>query len=565
MGAPSAPPIPDATQTASAQGEANVSTATGQAALNNANVITPLGSSTYAVTGSQNVPQPDGTISTVPTYTNTQTLSPSQQHLYNQQTHVASLENQGASELIQNAEGEISNPLTGGNIQTSIDPQTANLQSWFQKPTTSMVSGVDTSGIQSGIANNGSQIQTSLGPLNPIQSSVANNGNQIGTNYANFNGGILGSLGATDNSAAVNQTINAQLQLLQPTVANQNEALASQLASQGIAPGSQAWTTAMNQQGTNVNNLDLQAVGLGDQEQQALYGEQLSSGQFQNSADAQAYAQAMGATNAQNAALGQQFGQNVTAGNFANSAQNQQYTQALGAGNFTNAALGQQFAQGAATGAFANAAQGQTNSEAQANAALANSVNAQQYNQGMSNTELSNNVAAQAFSQNSAAAAFGNQAAAQQLQQNQTINSQDINDLSALLHGGQVSMSQFQPYQTADIGQTPISADTYASANLAEQQYQQQASMYGSDMGALGSLFGGVGTALGSYLKSDPDLKDDHGVVGMLGELPVHAFNYKGDDTPLVGFMADEVHPSAVARMKNGYRVVDYLKALQHA
>lgn len=507
---PSAPAPPDPIATSTAQGDANVATSTANTALANANVYTPEGSSTFAQTGTQAIPEPDGSISYVPTYSNYQTLSPGQQKLYNQQTQLSQSEVAGAQQLVNNGMAAIQTPIA------PISPLDTNVSSLA-------------SGIQQSVANNGSQIQTSVpNNANQIQTSVANNGSQIGTNFNNYNGGILASLGATDNSQAVNQTINAQLGLLQPTVNQENEQLSSQLAAQGITPGSDAYNEAMRVQGVNVNNLDLQAVSQGDAEQQALYGEQLSSGQFQNAADAQTYGQAMGATQAQNAALGQQFDQGVTAASFGNQALGQQFQQNLGAGTFANAALGQQYQQGLQSAQFVNAA------------------NAQDYNQQMG------------------AAGFNNQAIGQDLSQQAAVQNQSINEISALQHGGQVSQPTFQPYTSSPSEPAPVSQDTYASANLAEQQYQTQLQAQSADMGA---LFGLGGAALKAIpIPSDPGLKDDHGVVGMLADLPVHEFNYKGDSTPLVGFMADEVEkkePEAVHKMKNGYKAVDYARALK--
>ena len=83
--APSAPTPPDPVATASAQAQANAGTATAQTALNNANEVTPLGNVNYNVTGSQSYTNPDGSVSSVPTYTETQTLSQPEQQLFNQQ------------------------------------------------------------------------------------------------------------------------------------------------------------------------------------------------------------------------------------------------------------------------------------------------------------------------------------------------------------------------------------------------------------------------------------------------------------------------------------------------
>lgn len=69
---PSVPQVPSAAQTAAAQGQSNTSTAAAQAALNYVNQNTPYGNTSYSQTGNYTNPQGD----TVPTYTQTTSLSP---------------------------------------------------------------------------------------------------------------------------------------------------------------------------------------------------------------------------------------------------------------------------------------------------------------------------------------------------------------------------------------------------------------------------------------------------------------------------------------------------------
>ena len=57
MGKPSAPAAPDPQATAQAQTQSNVATATANAGLNRIDQYSPLGSSTYDITGNN----PDGT------------------------------------------------------------------------------------------------------------------------------------------------------------------------------------------------------------------------------------------------------------------------------------------------------------------------------------------------------------------------------------------------------------------------------------------------------------------------------------------------------------------------
>lgn len=78
---PSAPAAPDPVATADAQSAANTKAAIAQANLNRIDQVTPQGSITYGQIGTN----PDGT----PRYQQTQTYSPEQQKLYEQQNAIA--------------------------------------------------------------------------------------------------------------------------------------------------------------------------------------------------------------------------------------------------------------------------------------------------------------------------------------------------------------------------------------------------------------------------------------------------------------------------------------------
>jgi hypothetical protein len=70
------------------------------------------------------------------------------------------------------------------------------------------------------------------------------------------------------------------------------------------------------------------------------------------------------------------------------------------------------------------------------------------------------------------------------------------------------------------------------------------------------------------FVGSDRRLKEDDQVVGLLGDLPIHSFRYKGDAQKRIGFMADEVEkidPGAVVDTTSGYKAVNYGRAAQSA
>ena len=77
----SAPAPPDPDKTAAAQGAMNQNTATTQQLLNMTNQVTPDGSLTYNQTGTNSFVGADGKTYSVPQFTATQTLSPTQQLL----------------------------------------------------------------------------------------------------------------------------------------------------------------------------------------------------------------------------------------------------------------------------------------------------------------------------------------------------------------------------------------------------------------------------------------------------------------------------------------------------
>jgi hypothetical protein len=69
-------------------------------------------------------------------------------------------------------------------------------------------------------------------------------------------------------------------------------------------------------------------------------------------------------------------------------------------------------------------------------------------------------------------------------------------------------------------------------------------------------------------LASDRRLKEDATIIGKVGVLPLYSFRYKGDPTPRIGFMADEVEqidPGAVHSMPGGFKAVDYERAVKSA
>jgi hypothetical protein len=129
-----APKAPDPAQTASAQGQANVATATAQSLLNQYDMVGPDGSVTYNQTGTNSYVDPlTGKTMTTPKFTQTTALSPEQQKLYdlenqtNQNLGQIGVQQSGKIGELLNTPLNLNNEATEGRLwelgKTRLDPQ----------------------------------------------------------------------------------------------------------------------------------------------------------------------------------------------------------------------------------------------------------------------------------------------------------------------------------------------------------------------------------------------------------------------------------------------------------
>jgi hypothetical protein len=272
MGKSSPPPI-DYTAAAASQGAANKETAIAQANLNNPNMVTPYGTSTY--TG------PDdgsgrGTL--------TQVLSPAEQ---------AKLD---ASNAIQ----QQSLGILSGDMP--------NIQSALSGPFG--MAGAPIQGYDPKYAIGTTKTDANLGAGGPIQS---------GLNFAG-SPGLVGTDPAT-RQAIANATYQQGAQYLDPQFAQEQSDLTSKLANQGITPGSDAYNREMlnfqNQKqraysdltnssilGGNAAQAQLAQTALANRGQ--ISGETQASGQFLNAAQQQAVNELLSNLQANNAGVAQQ-------------------------------------------------------------------------------------------------------------------------------------------------------------------------------------------------------------------------------------------------------------------
>ena len=96
-------------------------------------------------------------------------------------------------------------------------------------------------------------------------------------------------------------------------------------------------------------------------------------------------------------------------------------------------------------------------------------------------------------------AMFTNTARERAIQEILLKRNQPINEVSALMGGGQVTAPQFSPFQGGQIAGSSIGQNVYNSANMANQQWQTQAGMAAQNnagLFSLGSAFLGAGGRL---------------------------------------------------------------------
>jgi len=351
-----------------------------------------------------------------------------------------------------------------------------------------------------------------------------NTSTKVQTGLGNTKNSITGSfagtkpmdfqIGANDFSADRTKVEDALMSRLNPQIERDRGQLENTLINQGFVRGTEGFNQAMDELNRSSTDARMQAVLAGGQEQSRLFGLEQAAGQFQNAAVGQDYQQNLGRAAFQNEAQGQEFGQLAQRGTFANAAQEQEYNQLLGRANIGNAA------------------------------------------------------AAQNNQSSLAAAGLQNQTRQQSLQEMLAVRNQPINEISALMSGGQVSLPGVTPYQSGQIQNTPVGDYYYQNANMANQQWmaqmqaqqQQQAGLYG----ALGSL-GGAG--LYGLARSDRRIKTGIRQIGELENgLPLYRFRFI--DAPTVehvGLMAQDVElvmPEAVVTI-GGIKHVNYAMAVR--
>ena len=139
-----------------------------------------------------------------------------------------------------------------------------------------------------------------------------------------------------------------------------------------------------------------------------------------------------------------------------------------------------------------------------------------------------------------------------------TEDNQRINQISALLGGGQVSMPNFMT--GANVGAIP----TTDNASIIGNSDNAKMAAWQANQAAMGSMLGGLG---GLFRLSDERAKTDTDKIGETDDgMGIYSYRYKGQPQKQIGLMAQEVQrkkPQAVRKGVDGLLRVDYERALR--
>jgi hypothetical protein len=282
-----------------------VSTAVANAYLANINQNTPYGSLSYDQSGSYGWTDPtSGQTYNIPTFTATQSLSPTQLALQQSQDQTRQqLSNIGAQQSAR-----IGNMLNSPLQTTGYGPQ-----------------GGDSAAI-----TNVPGALTGFDPGGAIQSSLGQQGR------------ITQDYGPADNYSADRQRVeDALMARMNPQLQQEESRVQQQLADQGIRYGSQAYGDAMRTYQQQANDARYGAIAQGGAEQQRLDAMAAQRAAFQNAAQEQGFQQNLGAGTFFNQAQNQLFQQNAAQAAFANAGLAQQTGQAQAGFNASQAARNQ--------------------------------------------------------------------------------------------------------------------------------------------------------------------------------------------------------------------------------
>lgn len=268
MGKGAQPQAPDPLETAAGQTGTNIATSIANTTMGNVNQFTPYGNLTWSQVGSQDITDPfSGQTYTVPQWQSTQTLSDSQQAIFDDQQRA----------------------------QRSIAQLGADQSDWLRSYMGNRPDGGVSPDLQ----------MTSSDALPDIQTELGDSGE------------IASSYGPNDFSSDRLRVEQGLMDRMQPQFDRDRAQLDSRLASQGITQGSEAYNREIDRLSRQQTDARFNAMQAGGAEQSRLTGLAAQRAGFQNASQAQRFGQNQQAGTFRNMA-GQQGFQNAMALNAAN-------------------------------------------------------------------------------------------------------------------------------------------------------------------------------------------------------------------------------------------------------
>lgn len=423
---PDSPSPPDPEETAAAQFNYNIGATQAGGITNNPNTYDPYGQTEYTLAGYETVYLPDGKSVQVPRYNQNTTLTPQGQKILNQQQNLA-------DKSYTRASGLLSTPSTQGVNPWQTGYQVGNLRDNFRGNTRSQT--FNTRGIRQR-----TNLKDTAGTGTFRTKGNRRDIRNIQTNYAKNK----------DFSSDRARVENAMMGRASKLLGESRDAEVARLAAMGLAPGTEAYGRVSDQFENSANDLAMQAVLAGGQEQSRLLGEDRMRADFRNQALGQRFGQRMGLIGAENQRL-------------------------MGETGLFNAAQQGEFAMKTALREMENARRA---GDMQAyNAAL------QAYN----NTQLAQTQ------MNRDQANFNNQVRGAQVGETEAIKNAEINRLIGILTGGQVQNPNIPGYFTQATG-----APDYSG--LVQNNYNQQVGQYNNFWKGITDIAGaGVDYAAGRW------------------------------------------------------------------
>jgi hypothetical protein len=439
---PQAPAQPNPYQVAAAQTGSNVTTGIANSIMGNASQTTPLGSSTTSISGFTPLTDPStGATYNIPSFNQTQTLSPEQQTLYNQQTSLGMQGNQLAAEQLN----RLNNSLTQ-SVGTSLPPTVPNLG---PPPPQNQIGAAP--GLWERIGTPNAQAFTGQAPH--LQDSVHVTGAQ---GWIGDVGGPQRTVGPTDYSADRQRVEDALYSRLTPELERERASMENTLVNQGFQRGTAAFNEQMDAYGRQANDARMQVLLAGGQEQSRLAGLDFQKFGLENQAQQQAFGQEQQRGQFYNAAIGQNNAATLAQAQFLNDARTQGLNNQVVANQAGNAANQMLWDQNAQAAQFYNTGQQQA------------------FDNNMAQTGFNNQAAQQQYLNFKTNADYQATARERALQEQLALRNQPINEISALMNGGQVTMPQFTQFRPGEIAPNTLGQNVYSGYQTAGNIYNSQ-------------------------------------------------------------------------------------------